>query len=295
MSERSNVLADVTVAMPTADDDPKLVAAAIDAALAAGLAHPLVIVDSSRSDGVRAVAARRAESVRYVAEQHAVSAARNRLLELADTRYVVFLDADALPEPGWAAALRRAFDALPDIAVVGARCVPIWQGRHPRLFATRIAGDYLSLFDLGDAPLDVPRVMGTSYAIDVERCGPAPFPQDVPGRRPSDEVMLCLAAHAAGWRIRYEPRAVVGHHIQAPQSASAAFRPGRASPPGAPAATWRGMMRRVYAAGRESVYGPQHLEPLPRRLSFDDRLFRAMIAPAFVTGQLAARYARMRR
>jgi hypothetical protein len=88
-------------------------------------------------------------------------------------------------------------------------------------------------------------------------------------RRAGEEVVFCLGVRAKGWRIRYEPRAVVGHQI--PRSR----------------ATWPSMLRRVYAAGRESVYGPQRLEPLPRRLTAPDRLFLATIAPVFFAGRMA--------
>ena len=45
------VLRDVTVAMPTFDDDPVVLGYALDAALEQGLTQPIIIVDMSR--GIR--------------------------------------------------------------------------------------------------------------------------------------------------------------------------------------------------------------------------------------------------
>jgi mycofactocin glycosyltransferase len=274
---RSVAMRDVTVAMPTADPDPRLLAASVGATVAQSLAHPLLIVDMSRGDAVRAVAARHGDAVRCVSfpESRGVSESRNRLIELADTRYVVMLDSDALPRPNWAQAMRQAFELAPDVGVVGARCVPIWEGRQPPLFGTAPAGDFLSLFDLGDAPLDVPRVMGTSYALDRERTGEAPFDLELglrPGQRlGGEEVALCAMVRRQGWRVRYEPGAVVGHQLPRAR------------------ARWIAMLRRVFLAGRESAMWNERLEPLPRSLTPADRLFLALIAPTYVAGRVSGR------
>lgn len=267
-------LRDVTAAMVTCDDHPGFLAEALDAAIAEGMAEPIVVVDMSRGDGVREVCAERGEAIRYIVapDSRGVSDSRNRAVAAVDTRYLLFLDSDALPTPGWAASMRRAFDAVDRVAIVGARCPARWTDRPPRLFRTPVAGDFLSLFELGDEPIDVPRIMGTSYAIDLERVPDEPFPLELgfgPGSElAGEEVELCERAHADGWRVRYEPSAVVFHTI----------RPGRA--------TWRSMLRRAFNAGREGRRLGRRLEPLPRRPHLADRLFQAVIAPAFLAGVL---------
>jgi glycosyltransferase involved in cell wall biosynthesis len=267
-------LPDVTPAMVTCDDHPGFLAEAIDATIAEGMAEPIVVVDMSRGDGVRAVCAERGDAIRYIAapDSRGVSDSRNRALAAASTRYLLFLDSDALPTPGWSAAMRGAFDRVDDVAIVGARCPARWTDDPPRLFQTPLAGDFLSLFELGDKPIDVPRIMGTSYAIDLERVAAAPFPLELgfgpESQLAGEEVELCERARADGWRIRYEPSAVVYHTI----------RPGRA--------TWRSMFRRAFNAGREGRRLGRRLDPLPRDPRPSDRLFQAAIAPAFVAGML---------
>jgi GT2 family glycosyltransferase len=258
--------------MVTRNDDPGFLAEALDAVIAEGLEQPTIVVDMSTDDVVRRVCEERAPAVEYVAAQDSrgVSDSRNRVVERVTTRYLLFLDADAVPESGWAAAMRAAFDAVPDAAVVGARCVPRWTDRPPRLFTTPIAGDFLSLFDLGDERLEVPRIIGTSYAIDLERVPDAPFPLEL-GFGPDsalagEENALCERAARDGWRVIYEPAAVVTHVI----------KPGRA--------TWGSMLRRAYHAGQEARRAEHRHPPLPRETTPRDRLFQAAIAPAFAAG-----------
>jgi hypothetical protein len=130
------------------------------------------------------------------------------------------------------------------------------------------------MFDLGDEPQPVPRVMGTSYALDRDRTGHAPFDEAL-GRRPGvdvahEEVQLAVDAAAAGWRCWYAPDAVVHHHI------------------GPERMTWRFMFQRAFTAGREVGLHPEGgIEPLPRPpFTPRDHAFRALVAPAFLAGRL---------
>jgi mycofactocin glycosyltransferase len=270
----SAALPDVTPALVTCDDDPGFLAEALDATIAEGMAEPVLVVDMSRGDGVRRVCTERRKAIRYVAapDSQGVSDSRNRAVAAARTRYLLFLDADALPTRGWSAAMRRAFDEADRVAIVGARCPARWTDRPPRLFRTGVAGDFLSLFELGDYAIDVPRIIGTSYAIDLERVPAVPFPLELgfgPGTRlAGEEVELCERARADGWRVRYEPSAIVFHTI----------KPGRA--------TWRSMLRRAFHAGQEGRRLGRRLDPLPRRMRMRDRIFQAAITPAFAAGMI---------
>jgi mycofactocin glycosyltransferase len=270
---RSATIRDVAVGIPTCDDDPLIVRRLLEAVLAEPLAQPPVVVDMSRGDAIRATA-RAIAGVLHVPypESTGVSASRNRIFEIAETRYVLLIDADAVPEPGWANAMRRGFDEEDHVGIVGARCLPVWPSRPPPLFDTAPAFDLLGMFDLGSDALDVPRIMGTSYAIDRESAPRPPFSL-AHGRRPgrlesAEEVLLCDAVRAAGWSVRYEPRAIVRHYL----------RPERAS--------WRWMLRRARVAGREARRAGSRPEALPRRLGVRDVVFLAAITPAYFTGRI---------
>jgi GT2 family glycosyltransferase len=265
---------DVTVGVPTRNDDPTIFARLLDAVAAEPLAAPALVVDMSDGDAIRKVTEARAPRIRYVpySESTGVSDSRNRILQLAETRYVLLIDADAVPEAGWARAMRGGFDRAADVAVVGARCLPVWPGRAPPLFRTAPAYDLLGMFDLGTASLDVPRIMGTSYALDRERIPDPPFPLDL-GRRPGgglesgEEVALCEAVRDEGWSVRYEPDALVRHHLRRER------------------ASWRWMLGRARAAGREARIDLRR-EPLPRRFRLRDYVFLAAITPPYFAGRL---------
>src|SRR3712207_6609174 len=131
---------EVTVGIPTCDDDPRVLALVLDALAGQPLARPPVIVDMSATDRIQHVVRGRGEGVRYVRchDSRGVAESRNRLLALADTRYLLFLDADAVPMPGWADSMAAAFDNEDGVALVGARIVPRWPHKAPPLFTSTI-------------------------------------------------------------------------------------------------------------------------------------------------------------
>ncbi|MFL5820776.1 MAG: glycosyltransferase family 2 protein [Solirubrobacteraceae bacterium] len=265
---------DATIGIPTCDDDPHVLSLALDAIAAEPVAHPPLIVDMSSTDRIGRVIDARPEKLRYVRfkESSGVAESRNRIVALAETRYLLFLDADAVPLHGWANALLAAFGAAEGVALVGARIIPGWPQHAPRLFDTTIALELLGMLDLGFEPCELPRVMGTSFAADRERLPRAePFSPDLGRRRAGllawEEVQLSLDVRAAGGRIRYEPGATVRHHV----------RPDRLS--------WRWMLRRAYAAGRETRRSPERLASFPRPLTRRDRAFQLFTAPLFLAGR----------
>ncbi len=269
------MLDDLTVGMSTCDDDVVVLRRALERVLAEPLARAPVVVDMSRTSAIRELASSFDARLRdeHYESSTGLSDSRNRLVELAETRYLLMLDADAVPEAGWAVSMRAAFDRQADAAVIGGRCLPEWTDGHPRLFTTAPALDFLGMFDLGDEPVRVPRAIGTTFTIDLERI-PAdpPFATEL-GRRPDsllghEEIAYCLGVQSKGWSVWYEPTSVVRHHV----------RPGRAS--------WPWMQRRAFVAGQESCLSATRLEPLPRRMTPRDRVFLAAIAPMYLAGRL---------
>jgi GT2 family glycosyltransferase len=268
------VSSDLTIAIPAFDDDPEVFGRVLDLAIAHGDGAPILVVDMSTRDGVREQCAARTRHVRHdpFPQSGGVSHSRNRCVALADTRYVTFLDSDAFAEPGWARAQRARLDDE-RVAVVGSRILGAFERRPPRLMRSVTASDWLSLFDLGDEPVDVPRIIGTSYGLDRQRVPQPPFDESI-GRKPGwplamEENVLCDVARADGWRVVYEPASVVRHRI-----------PGER-------ASWRWMWRRAHTAGRETRAAGR-FEPIPRPpLTLRDRAFQAAVAVPFGLGVLA--------
>jgi GT2 family glycosyltransferase len=267
------VSADISIAIPTFEGDPVLLRRVFAAATQQSRL-PVLVIDMSRSDVV-AEAAASTGGVAVVRLPHSpgLSHSRNELVRRASTRYVLFLDSDAVPEPGWLDAMRAGFEH-PDVALVAARVLPAWPRRPPPLLDSVTARDWISMFDLGNEPRSVPRVVGTSFALDRERVPGVPFDEAL-GRRPGgelghEEVQLALLAARAGWRCWYSADAVVHHHITRERT------------------TWRFMQRRAFTAGREiGLWPAEGLQPLPRpAFTWRDHAFRALVAPAFLAGRL---------
>lgn len=270
-------MADLTVGIPAYNDSPLVFREVLGRAIAGSDDVPIVVVDMSERPALREVCAVWADRVRYewFPESGGVSHSRNRCVELAPSRFVAFLDSDALPEPGWLDPLVEPLRAG-RAAVTGSRILPEWEKAPSRLMRTRPAADWFSLFDLGEREQPIPRVMGTSYALDRERAPDPPFDESV-GRSPGwaiamEENLLCEAVRAAGHEVVYVPESVVRHSVPRDRM------------------KWRWIWRRAFTAGREARLAGRRQEPLPgRRFDPWDRAFQAAVLPFFLAGIIAPR------
>lgn len=274
MDER--VDADVVICS-WAGDDRAVTLAALAAATAQAEPGRVHLVDMSPS---RDLADRAAEiagvEVHWEPDSSGLGESRQHGLARAGGRYVAFLDSDATPRPGWLRALYAA--AQPDnVAVTGGPVLPLWPpGRPPpRLFTTQVAGDFLSMLDLGPRTLDVPRVLPGNMLVDRELTGDAVFSPEL-GRARDDllgaeEIGMMLRVRAEGRRIVYAPDAAVDHRTRSDRM------------------SWRWMWRRVHMAGREAAMHGVPLEPLPRTLRPRDRLMLALLAPSYLHGRYVSR------
>jgi glucosyl-dolichyl phosphate glucuronosyltransferase len=263
--------AEATIAIPTFNPAPAIFQEVLTRAASVGL--PVLVVDMSTDGCVERACADADGDIMYdkFPQSRGVSQSRNRCVELAGTRRVIFLDSDAFPEEGWAAAMLKRLDES-DIGVVGAKILPQWETPPPRLFQCHTAGLHLSLFDIGPLSRDVPRIIGTSYALDRTRVPSPPFDESI-GRRPGwglsgEENKLCVESRRMGFRVVYEPASVVFHHVS-----TARLR-------------WRWMWSRAYSSGREqALTGREEALPHPA-LTWVDRAFKATIAIPFLAGKV---------
>jgi mycofactocin system glycosyltransferase len=167
---------------------------------------PVVVVD----DG-SAVPVRRADGVRVVRHEQCrgPAAARNTGARLATTGAVAFVDSDCVPHPGWLAALLPHL-ADPALAAVAPRIGALPSGPHA-WFATYEAA--VGALDMGERPAPVRPLSAVSYvpsaALVVRRAALGDgFDATM---RVAEDVDLVWRLTAAGWRVRYEPRAQVAH------------------------------------------------------------------------------------
>ena len=155
-----------------------------------------------------------------------LSGARNTGISETDADIIVFLDDDAVPEPGWLAGLLAPFDDE-SVIITGGAAIPRWpEGGRPSMLPA--ADGDRGEFDwvIGCTYAGQPRtvssvrnVMGCSMAFragvfataglfgeDMGRVGTIPYG--------CEETELCIRAAAApGSRILFEPASKVRHRV----------------------------------------------------------------------------------
>jgi mycofactocin system glycosyltransferase len=175
----------------------------------AGISRVIVVDDGSRDqEAVAKVAAEAGASVLRRPVNGGPAAARNSGLAAADTPLVAFLDSDCVPRPGWLDALLPYF-ADPALGAVAPRIVPHEDGRG---WLARYEGASSTL-DMGKRPSivrpgsRVPYVPGAALVVRKAAAG-AGFAEDM---QVGEDVDFVWRLAAAGWRVRYEPAAIMGH------------------------------------------------------------------------------------
>ena len=198
--------ADVTVVIPVRDRHAEL-----DRCLAGlrGLPHVIVVDDASADPAaIKRIAASHGAAVIHRPVNGGPGAARNTGLAAADTEFVAFLDSDCVPAPGWLTGLLPHF-ADPAVGAVAPRIAPHqagsgWLARYEGASSTLDMGARPSVVRPGAR---VPYVPGAALVVRKAAAGDG----FRPGMHVGEDVDFVWRLSAAGWRVRYEPQAVMGH------------------------------------------------------------------------------------
>jgi mycofactocin system glycosyltransferase len=198
--------ADVTVVIPVRDRHAEL------ARCLSGLRdlpHVLVVDDASAYPrAIKRIAAECGAAVIHRPVNGGPGAARNTGLAAAETDLVAFLDSDCVPQPGWLEGLLPHFTD-PAVGAVAPRIVPAQAGSG---WLARYEGASSTL-DMGARPSVVRPGARVSYvpgaALVVRRSAAGGGFRE--GMYVGEDVDFVWRMSAAGWRVRYEPRAVMGH------------------------------------------------------------------------------------
>jgi mycofactocin system glycosyltransferase len=171
----------------------------------------IVVDDASRdAEATRAVAARHGAEIILLPHNLGVGGARNEGLSRVTTPYVAFVDSDVVLPPDAMPTMLRHF-ADPRVAVVAPRVVGL-TGTAGGTWISRYE-DALSSLDLGRHPATVrPRavvswVSGTTLVARANAIG-AGFTSTT---RAGEDVDFVWRLAKEGFRIRYEPSALVEH------------------------------------------------------------------------------------
>ena len=203
---------DVTVVIPVRDRHAELarcLAGLRDAAGDLGASQVIVVDDASADPGaIAAIAAGYGARMVHRAVNGGPGAARNSGLAAADTSLVAFLDSDCVPLPGWLGGLLPHF-ADPAVGAVAPRIVPHqagtgWLARYEGASSTLDMGARPSIVRPGARVSYVP---GAALVVRKSAAG-AGFAE---GMFVGEDVDFVWRMSAAGWRVRYEPAAVMGH------------------------------------------------------------------------------------
>ncbi|HEY7018678.1 MAG TPA: glycosyltransferase family 2 protein [Gaiellaceae bacterium] len=155
----------------------------------------VIVVDDASTDGTAALAERLGATVVRLEEPLRAGGARNRGWEEARGDAVVFLDADAVPGPGWASGVQRALEEFPEAVVASART-----------FTARTRWGWVSHLELETPflPQGEPREQPTlsSFCMAVPRWAPLRWHESYGG----EDGLFSVDALDAGLKLVFDPR-----------------------------------------------------------------------------------------
>jgi len=266
------VSAAVDLVIPNLDGEA-LLAASLEAVKAQTLAPArVIVVDSGSVDGSRAVAEAHGVEWHALAVNNGFAAAVNRGIAISESPYVALLNNDAVPEPGWLAALVEALERDDALSLAASRM--LFTGERGvnaagDAFDVRGRGGYNRGIREPDGPrFDEPRIVFGACA------GAALYRRelfhdiglfDEQLFLSWEDVDLDLRAALAGHRCLYVPGAIV-HHAQ-----------------GASSGEWRGALERRNKAilalkGLPLPLLALYLALLPAREAYETRAAREGVA-----------------
>jgi glycosyltransferase involved in cell wall biosynthesis len=248
----------------------------------------VIVVDDASSDDTSAVAERAGARVLRSERPAFAGGARNAGWEAARSDVVVFLDADAVPGPGWGQGLARALREFPG-AIVG--CARQFTGRSPWGWVAHLQVE--TPFLPRGEPREVPFV--SSYCMAVPRELPVRFDVSYGG----EDAVFCIDALAAGARLVFDPRFYAVHeHDRSSfrdlrsQQRRLAFGLARCGP-----SQREGVSKRIFSRVPVHYFALIRLALIYRRLAGDPRLravflrqLPRMVVAEWALGWSALRY-----
>ena len=191
----------------------------------------VLVIDNASTDNTRLIVEESRTShpdIHYIHEEKpGLHNGRHRGAQQAKGEVLVFVDDDIIAAPGWLKAIHETFKD-PAVALAGGKILPKWEGDVPRwieLFTVRTELGWtignLSLLDFGDMKKDIPAgyVYGCNFSIRKSvlfECGgfhPDAMPQELIRYRGDGESALSRKIMEKGYRIVYEPDALVYHRV----------------------------------------------------------------------------------
>lgn len=186
----------------------------------------VVVVDNASSDGSAEAARARFRNVVVIRNQANLGAAGGRnagwkhLRRLADCDVVVFLDDDAEVTPSYFRRIAECFAANPWAGIVAGKAltapgsgVIMSAGIDVNLYTGHVGDIGTGEKDLGqyDAPRELDACGGFALAVRAKVFEALGGIDELFNPYGWEEVDFCLRARKAGWKVLYEPRALLCH------------------------------------------------------------------------------------
>lgn len=195
--------------------------------------YEVVVVDNGSPREMAGTLAGELENARLIPNpvNRGFGPACNQGANVARGSLLVFLNSDAIVHPGWLSFLREATESRPRVAAVAPRLLNL-DGTLQEAGALLFGNGFTQLYGFGGEPegrpYRFPREIDYASAACLMVRRDAFF--EVGGFDPIyapayyEDVDLCLSLRERGYRIFYEPRAVVTHARGASSSPTLAVR-----------------------------------------------------------------------
>lgn len=193
----------------------------------------LLIVDNGSTDDTRAISkaiieANHGSAIRYFHEPiPGLLSGRHRGVFESSGDILVFIDDDVDVDPEWLNSIIETFQD-PDVHLVGGKNLPRYLCKPPHwldhfwnIEGSRKWLDFISVVDFGEEPLELDPlfIWGLNFSVrrsSLIRLGgfhPDYVPKPFDYYQGNSETGLALKAEEKGFKIMYQPRALVWHRI----------------------------------------------------------------------------------
>lgn len=183
--------------------------------------YEIIIINNNSPDNTEEVCQQLIKSnsgknlIKYaVEEKSGLSNARNKGLELAEGKYIAYIDDDGRAEKDYASSIIDAFEQHTDYQALGGKVLPIFPDGESPKWLSKYLNSMVSKVDHGIQFSDFKK----KYPVGCNMAFRKELFEELGGFNPdliirSDDKYMFYKIKANGKRILYAPSIVVHHHI----------------------------------------------------------------------------------